>query len=127
MNHNYLIDIINDIHNSNIIDISLKDAFFSNKYSDFKKKHPVIYKMTLEGKMDYDILAKLLLLKDKIDNNKLDQTKASEEAGTLLFDKYVKPELHNMKKTDIQNNEPKINIVNGGENISLSMGPGTDN
>lgn len=121
-----IIEIINEIQSSNIINIDLKDEYFSTKYADFKKAHPVIFQTTIDGKMDQTMMGFMMSLLIKIENKDLDQTKASEEVGTLLFNKYVSPDLPNMKKTDIKNNEPKINIINGGENFSLSMVKGDD-
>lgn len=116
-----IIEIITDIQNSTIEDINIKDIFYSKKYAEFKKANPIIFQTTINGKMDPNMLGFMMSMLVKMENQDLNQEEASKNVGTMLFNKYVKPEVSNMQKVTTQNNEPQINIINGGENISLSL------
>lgn len=97
MDKETIISIINIIQKSKV---NNKDEYYSNEYSDFKKKYPVLFKMACEEKLDFNTLNTMLNMLDRMKNNNISQYDASAEIGTLLFSKYVEPLVPVMKKKD---------------------------
>tara|TARA_Y100000389_G_C17308602_1_gene436769 strand:+ start:508 stop:780 length:273 start_codon:yes stop_codon:yes gene_type:complete len=89
MDKNILNEIIDDIrdnpHNS-------KD-FYTEKYPDFSKHYPTLFEKLFDPKLDVTTLRYMLNQKEKMSSNKLSQHDASVKVGTMLVDKYVKPNL----------------------------------
>lgn len=90
----YIKEIIEEIQNSNNID---KETYFKNKYSDFEKKYPHLFKMACETRIDKNILKFMLSKLDNIRTNITTQNEASIDVGQILFDKFIDPKINNTK------------------------------
>ena len=81
-------DIIDDIRTN--INTQL---FYSEKYPEFSKRYPTLFEKLFEQNLDLTTLRYMLNQKEKMNSNKLTEHDASVKVGTLLVDKYVKPNL----------------------------------
>jgi len=81
-------DIIEDI-------LSQKESkeVYTTKYEEFSKKYPTLFEKLFEPNFDKAVLRYMLNQKEKINLNKQTEHNASIKVGTMLVDKYVKPNL----------------------------------
>jgi hypothetical protein len=82
--------IINKITNSSI---SNKETHFSDEYPQFKKKYPGLFDMACNDKLNKQNLEYMLSMLEKMENEKMSQYDASAQVGTMLYQKYVEPNL----------------------------------
>lgn len=68
-------------------------AFFTEKYPDFAKHYPTLFEKLFDQNLDITTLRYMLNQKEKMNTHKLTEHDASIKVGTLLVDKYVKPNL----------------------------------
>jgi hypothetical protein len=80
--------IVNEINQNN-----LTRSECEKKYPDFFTGYPTLCKSIFEENFDFDTLLYMLKKKDNVDDNTTTQHDASVDVGTLLVDKYVKPNL----------------------------------
>lgn len=64
-----------------------------NDYEEFKTEYPVLYKTCKSKKFEQRQLKFFLMKLRQIEENKTSEHDASVSIGTLLVDKYVKPQL----------------------------------
>lgn len=64
-----------------------------NDYDNFKTEYPVLYKMCKSKEFEQKQLEFFLIKLKQIEENKTSEHDASVSVGTLLVDKYVKPQL----------------------------------
>lgn len=81
-------DIIHDILNN-----KNSKEFFKDKYTEFASNCPHLFDKLFEKDLDRVTLNYMLNQKQKMEANKLSEHDASVKVGTLLVDKYVKPNL----------------------------------
>jgi hypothetical protein len=67
--------------------------FYVNKYPEFSEQYPYLLEKLYELNFDKDTLRYMLNQKQQMDSNKLTEHDASVKVGTVLVDKYVKPNL----------------------------------
>ncbi len=81
-------DIIDDI-------LSKKDSkdVCMTKYKEFSEKYPTLFDKLFDPNFDKAVLKYMLNQKGKIQSNKQTEHNASVKVGTMLVDKYVKPNL----------------------------------
>lgn len=81
-------DIIEDI-------LSQKDSteVYTTKYKEFSEKYPTLFEKLFEPNFDKAVLRYMLNQKGKMSSNKQTEHDASIKVGTMLVDKYVKPNL----------------------------------
>ena len=81
-------DIIEDI-------LSQKDSkeVYTTKYKEFLEKYPTLFEKLFEPNFDKAVLRYMLNQKGKMSSNKQTEHNASIKVGTMLVDKYVKPNL----------------------------------
>ena len=82
--------IVNKITNSSI---SNKETHFSDEYQHFKKKYPGLFDMACNNKLNKENLEYMLSMLEKMENEKMTQYDASAQVGTMLYQKYVEPNL----------------------------------
>ena len=82
--------IINKITTSSIKN---KETHFSDEYPDFKKKYPGLFEMACNNRLNHQNLDFMLSMLQKMENEKMTQYDASAQVGTMLFQKYVEPNL----------------------------------
>lgn len=84
----------------------LKDIFenpntapehFKTKYPDFFEKYPVLSEKVFDPNIDKDTLRYMLEQKNRIEANRQSEYDASVKVGSLLVDRYVKPDLENQQ------------------------------
>ncbi|QOI90172.1 hypothetical protein QKU58_gp159 [Pyramimonas orientalis virus] len=68
--------------------------FYLDKYPEFSSNYPYLLNKLYEDNFDKDTLRYMLNQKQKIDANKSSEYDASVKVGTVLVDKYVKPNLN---------------------------------
>lgn len=87
----------------------LKDIFdnpdtapehFKTKYPDFFEKYPVLSEKVFDPNIDKDTLRYMLEQKYRIEANRQSEYDASVKVGSLLVDRYVKPDLENQPKQE---------------------------
>ena len=82
-------DIIYDILNN-----KNSKEFYQSKYYDFSSNCPYLFNKLFEDDFDKGTLQYMLNQKEKIKCNKQSEHDASVKVGTMLVDKYVKPNLN---------------------------------
>lgn len=68
-------------------------AINDDDYEDFKKEYPVLYKTSTSKDFEQRQLDFFLMKLRQIEDKKTSEHDASVSIGTLLVDKYVKPQL----------------------------------
>ena len=63
------------------------------KHKEFTEKYPTLFEKLFEPNFDKNVLRYMLNQKGKINSNKQTEHNASIKVGTMLVDKYVKPNL----------------------------------
>jgi len=66
---------------------------FKTKYKNFKDSYPGIFEMITSKNCNYELLNHLIQHKKLMEKGILTETKASEAVGTILVDRFVKPNL----------------------------------
>jgi hypothetical protein len=89
-------EIISEIQSSIRHD---KEEYFSNKYSEFKEKYPMMLAIACTTKLDMNNLDFMFKLLGQIHNKEKSQFDASAQVGQMLFDRYVDPKIN----TNIKN------------------------
>ena len=72
---------------------SLSKEEFQQKYADFFTKYPTLSEKVFDDKLDKQTLRYLLTQKSKMETNNQTEYDASVKVGSMLVDKYVKPNL----------------------------------
>lgn len=82
-----------------VIEEILKDKnskeFYDKKYPSFSKRYPTLSKKVFYTNLDVSVLRYMISQMRKMNQNKLSEKDASIKVGSLLVDKYVKPNLPN--------------------------------
>lgn len=81
-------EIIEDIYTGNET-----KSYYKYKYPNFFKDFPVLSEKLFDPSFDSRTLNYMLNQLDKIKSSKLSSHDASVKVGTMLVDKYVKPQL----------------------------------
>ena len=63
------------------------------KYKEFNEKYPTLFDKLFDPNFDKAVLKYMLNQKEKIKSNKQTEHNASIKVGTMLVDKFVKPNL----------------------------------
>lgn len=66
---------------------------FKKKYKDFKDSCPGIFDMIINKNCNFELLKTLVEHKKLMEKGFLTEEKASEKVGSILVDKFVKPNL----------------------------------
>lgn len=74
-----------------------KIDLYSKKYPEFAENYPHLFHLACEPKFDMAQLNYMLALRDSINNNERTFEDASKEVGEVMFDKYIKDKVQNMK------------------------------
>ncbi len=82
-------NIINDIRFKVNNNIKIND----DEYIDFKKNYENLYKISIKKEFDIKQFNFFLYKLKQIEENKISQHDASVAIGSVLVDKYVKPEI----------------------------------
>ena len=61
------------------------------RYNDVETKYPTLFSCAIQQTFDLEILRYMIQRLEQIDKNNVTQNTASEEVGTMLFQKYVQP------------------------------------
>jgi hypothetical protein len=93
MNEQERDDIRQIIHKISSSSVTNKESYFSEKYPEFKKKYPGLFEMTCNQKLNKMNLEFMLSMLEKMETEKMTQYDASAQVGTMLFQKYVEPNL----------------------------------
>lgn len=85
---NNIEDIMNDI-------LSKKHTkeFYSDKYEEFSKTYPTLFDKLFEPDLDTSVLRYMINQMNKMNAHKQTEYDASVKVGTMLVDKFVKPNL----------------------------------
>jgi hypothetical protein len=76
-----------------VMNIKESKEFYVDKYPEFARDYPHLLEKLYENNFDLETLRYMLNQKQKMDTNKLSEHDASVKVGTVLVDKYVKPNL----------------------------------
>lgn len=92
----HILEIVKCIRESNVPN---KEEYFENRYQIFKKKYPQLYKaICTEEKFDMDNLRFMLNMLHNVQVKKETTLYNAEvQIGEMLFNKYVKQNVPNMK------------------------------
>lgn len=66
---------------------------YITKYKEFSENYPTLFEKLFEPNLDKAVLRYMLNQKGKMNTNKQTEHTASIKVGTMLVDKYVKPNL----------------------------------
>ena len=89
MKSNEIKTIIMEIRDS----IKKNNVINENDYKEFKKDYPKIYSMCIDKDFDMNQMNYFLQKLQEVENNNSTQHDASVQIGSMLVNKYVKPEL----------------------------------
>lgn len=70
--------------------------FYENKYPSFSKRYPTLSNKIFEKDVDINIINYMIYQIKQMNQNKQSERNASIKVGTLLVDKFVKPNLSNL-------------------------------
>ena len=68
-------------------------AQVSSRFSDYQKEFPRIFAILLTRSYPVDLLEMMLLQLESVEGGRTSQHNASVHVGTVLVDRYVKPDL----------------------------------
>ena len=69
--------------------------FYEKKYPSFSKRYPTLSQKIFEKDVDVNIINYMIYQMKKMNQNKQSERDASIKVGSLLVDKFVKPNLSN--------------------------------
>lgn len=69
--------------------------FYEKKYPSFSKRYPILSEKIFEKDVDINIINYMISQMKKINQNEQSERNASIKVGSLLVDKFVKPNLSN--------------------------------
>lgn len=92
LNPDYSLPPIDEVINEILKDKKPKE-FYDIKYPSFSKRYPTLSEKVFEKNFDINIIKYMLSQMKKMNNNKQSEKDASIKVGTLLVDKFVKPNL----------------------------------
>lgn len=69
--------------------------FYDEKYPSFSKRYPTLSQKVFEKDFDVNIIKFMIYQMKKMNQNKQSERNASIKVGSLLVDKFVKPNLQN--------------------------------
>lgn len=84
-------DVDNIIHD--ILTNTNSKEFYQIKYNEFSKNCPYLFNKLFEPDLDKQTLNYMLKQREKMKLNKQTEYDSSVKVGTMLVDKYVKPNL----------------------------------
>lgn len=113
----HILDIAKCIRESNVPN---KEEYFKDRYQIFKKKYPQLYKKICSDEtFDMENLKFMLHMLHDIQAKKETTYDAEVQIGQMLFNKYVKNNVSNMKSQSSTNNDGIQNVkvhINTPEN-----------
>ena len=67
--------------------------FYYKKYPSFQKRYPTLSNKVFEENLDVSVIKYMISQMRKMNQNEISEKDASNKVGSLLVDKFVKPNL----------------------------------